>query len=268
MKNSPKVSCIMTTFNSEKFLQESIESILNQTFTDFEFIVSDWGSSDNTVKIIKDYQKKDSRIILLENEKRKWIADCLNDCMRIAKGEYIAIMESDDISYKDRFKFEYDYLKNNCDIVLTSHEVGEKFGELKDIWKYYYKDLLNPWYCLRHPLLIACSMFNRWLYDKVWKFSTYCRDVKFSYDIIFGEINFKISFIDKILYFKRQNEWGASIWLKAFKHHINNRLYAIKKYKLPKYLYLEVYYDYYKFIIINLLIKLAKHLHIYNFLKR
>ncbi len=247
MKKSPKVSCIMTTFNSAEFLQESIESVLNQTFNDFEFIISDWGSSDNTVKIIKNYQKNDSRIILLENKKRKGIADCLNDCMKIAKGEYIAIMESDDVSYLNRFEAEYDILKNvNIDLVMTARESGIIMGKEKNTKVFYHKNnFLNISYCLNFPPLIACWMFKRDLFKRIGWFCSYTWDVRFSYDACFINPRAELSFIDRILYFKRDNSQGASLSKKFSEDLLNNKIYAIKKYWLSKTFILRAYLGYY-----------------------
>lgn len=69
MKNNPRVSVIMPNYNCEKYIAEAIESILNQTFTDFEFIIIDDGSTDNSWNIIQEYAKKDDRIIAIKNEK-------------------------------------------------------------------------------------------------------------------------------------------------------------------------------------------------------
>lgn len=69
MKNNPKISVIMPNYNAEKFLTEAIESILNQTFTDFEFIIIDDCSTDNSWEIIQNFAKKDERIIIMKNEK-------------------------------------------------------------------------------------------------------------------------------------------------------------------------------------------------------
>lgn len=82
---NPKISVIMPNFNSEKFLPEAISSILNQTFTDFEFIIIDDGSTDNSVEIIKNFKKNDSRIIFLQNKRNEKICKTLNRGLRIAK---------------------------------------------------------------------------------------------------------------------------------------------------------------------------------------
>lgn len=109
----PKVSVIMSIFNEERYLKESIESILNQTYGDFEFIICDDGSTDSSLDIVRSYMKKDERIILLKNETNLGLAASLNRCLAISKGEYIARMDADDIALKDRFKKQVDFLDNN-----------------------------------------------------------------------------------------------------------------------------------------------------------
>jgi glycosyltransferase involved in cell wall biosynthesis len=94
----------MPVFNTEAYLDESIQSILNQSYKNFEFIIIDDGSSDNSKNIIKFYQKKDNRIVFIENKKNIWPAKSFIKGFNIAKGSFIARMDSDDISHKDRFK--------------------------------------------------------------------------------------------------------------------------------------------------------------------
>ncbi len=269
MNKIPLVSCIMTTFNSEEFLVESINSILNQSFTDFEFIISDWWSSDSTLKILKDFQKKDSRIIILENEKRKWIAECLNDCMKFAKGSMVAIMESDDASYPERFEHEYEKLiDSNSDLVMTSWESWAKIWKFDYIKRYNTNDFKDSIYCFCNPALIACWMFKRELFERIWWFWTYTWDVKFSFDCEFSDYNAKIEAINEVLYFKRDNwDWASQNRKKFFSSIKDNRLYAIRKYSLPKRFFIITYYDYYTSIAIRKFIILCKRYHIYSFLR-
>jgi len=88
----PKISCIMPVYNTAEYLDEAIQSILHQSFSDFEFIISDDGSNDWSKEIIKKYTSQDSRIIFLDNPKNRGICANLNDMVQIAKWEYIAIM--------------------------------------------------------------------------------------------------------------------------------------------------------------------------------
>ncbi|NMB57375.1 glycosyltransferase [Candidatus Beckwithbacteria bacterium] len=111
---NPVVSVIMPVFNAEKYLKKAIESILSQTFTDFEFIIINDGSSDNSEKIIKSYP--DKRIRYFKNKKNQNLARCLNFAIKKAKGRYIARMDADDISYKNRFKKQYQFLQQNSQI--------------------------------------------------------------------------------------------------------------------------------------------------------
>lgn len=122
----PKISAIMPAYNAEKYIGEAIESILNQTFADFEFIIIDDGSTDGTKKIIKEYD--DPRIVLLENEKNSGIVVALNKGLDAAKGEYIARMDSDDISLPERFEKQVAFLESHPETVALG--VGIRtFGE-------------------------------------------------------------------------------------------------------------------------------------------
>ena len=104
----PKISVLMTTYNSQEYISEAIESILNQTFKDFEFIIINDGSTDKTAEIIKSYE--DKRIKFIDNEKNQGLVTVLNQGLELCKGEYIARMDSDDISLPERFAKQVEYL--------------------------------------------------------------------------------------------------------------------------------------------------------------
>lgn len=115
----PKVSVIMPAYNVEKYIAEAIESILNQTFKDFEFIILNDGSTDNTPKIIAEYAKKDKRIKFIDNQKNQGFISSLNECLNAACGEYIAKMDSDDISLPTRLEKQVAYLDNHQEVGLV-----------------------------------------------------------------------------------------------------------------------------------------------------
>lgn len=124
MNNStPKVSVLMSVYNGTLYLKESIESILKQTFTDFEFIILDDCSTDNTWEVLTKYTKLDQRILLIRNEKNFGLTRSLNKGLKVAKGEYIARQDADDISLTERFKKQVVYLNNHSEIVLTSCDI-------------------------------------------------------------------------------------------------------------------------------------------------
>ena len=113
--SKPLLTVLMPVYNAEKFLDESIGSILNQTYVDFEFLVLDDGSIDNSLKIIKTYAKEDKRIKVLVNQKNQQEAKCRNLLLKNSKTEFIAWMDADDISLEDRLQLQMDFLNQNPD---------------------------------------------------------------------------------------------------------------------------------------------------------
>ena len=116
----------MPAFNTEKYITEAIDSILNQTFTDFEFIIINDGSTDKTEEIILSY--KDSRIVYIKNEKNMGIVYTLNRGLDAAKGEFIARMDSDDISLPERFCEQIKFLEKHKNIAVLGTAINI-FGE-------------------------------------------------------------------------------------------------------------------------------------------
>ena len=113
----PKVSVIMGTHNGGKYIRRAIESILNQSYSDFEFIICDDCSTDNVVEVIKSF--KDKRIILIGNEQQLGLAASLNRCIEFSKGEYLARMDDDDISHSDRFEKQVDFLDTHPEYAIV-----------------------------------------------------------------------------------------------------------------------------------------------------
>ena len=124
MSQSATISVIMSVFNGEIYLRESIESILNQDFSDFEFIIVNDKSTDNSLEIIKEYEYLDMRIKLINNKKNIGLTKSLNIALKEAKGKYIARQDADDISLPQRLSKEYSYLKKNPNIILIGTSVN------------------------------------------------------------------------------------------------------------------------------------------------
>jgi len=110
-KNFPIVSVVMPAFNSEKFIAEAIGSMLNQTFTEFELIIIDDGSTDKTFEIAKSYH--DKRIILLRHNRNSGNYPARNFGMEKSKGRYICVMDSDDIAVPNRIERQYTFMESN-----------------------------------------------------------------------------------------------------------------------------------------------------------
>ena len=111
MNNLPLITVLMPVYNGEKYLQQAIESILKQTFTDFEFLIINDGSTDNSENIILSYD--DSRIRYIKNEENLRLIRTLNKGIELAKGKYIARMDCDDISLPYRFEKQLKEFQNN-----------------------------------------------------------------------------------------------------------------------------------------------------------
>ena len=112
----PKISVLMCVYNDEDWLKNSIDSIVNQTFTDFEFVIVNDGSTDNSLEIINSYS--DDRIRIINNEENLGLPKSLNRGLNLCKSELIARMDADDISMNNRLEKQYKYLKKNKEIAL------------------------------------------------------------------------------------------------------------------------------------------------------
>ena len=127
---NPTVSVVMPAYNAEKYLREAIDSVLNQTYSDFELIIINDGSKDSTKDIILSY--KDPRIIYLENEQNSGICVTLNKGLDVARGRYIARMDSDDIMMPERLAVQVDYMDKNPQIGVCGSDIivfGEGIAE-------------------------------------------------------------------------------------------------------------------------------------------
>lgn len=131
MDSKPKITVIMSVFNGSKFLAESIQSILDQTFKEFEFIIINDGSTDNSLDIIRSFESADSRIKVI-SKLNEGLAKSLNTAISISKGEYIARMDADDISYKNRLEKQYEFMQKNKSIDLCgcSMDIIDELGNV------------------------------------------------------------------------------------------------------------------------------------------
>lgn len=125
----------MSAYNSEKYIRESIDSLLGQTFKDWELIVIDDNSTDGTVKIVNDYKERDIRVFLLRSEANIGPEATKNIGLSVAKGKYIAILDSDDLAAPNRLEIQYQYLEQNPQVslvgsfVTTIDENGKPIGD-------------------------------------------------------------------------------------------------------------------------------------------
>ena len=154
------ISVITAVYNDEKYIKKSVESILNQTVTDFEYIIVDDGSTDDTLNILEEIAKKDNRLIIL-TQKNLGAATARNKAINAAKGTYIALQDSDDISSPDRLKMQLNQLLKSPQnlISCTSHKIIDTNDNViatnNKIYKNINDNILKGNFCVCHPTLMA-----------------------------------------------------------------------------------------------------------------
>jgi len=165
--NDALVSIIMPAYNAEKYITQSIDSVLNQTYENFELLVVNDASTDGTAEIIRDLAAKDGRVKLLQNTHGKGVAGGINTGLKNAKGKYIARADADDINRPYRLEKQVAFLEAHSEIFLVGggyapfNERGHMFdalhptSSLEIAWRF----LTNTFFC--HPSV----MFRREVYE-------------------------------------------------------------------------------------------------------
>ena len=158
----------MPVYNSEKYIVDALFSVLKQTYDDFEFIIIDDASTDNSTKLIKNI--KDTRIKLYINELNRGISYSLNRGLQICKGQYIARMDSDDICAPDRFKMQLEFMDNNpmTDICGTNIALINNTGDFINEHTYSSidKNIKTDLFFGMTPLAHSSVMFRKSFVDK------------------------------------------------------------------------------------------------------
>lgn len=211
----PKISVIIPVYNSEKFLPKCIESVLKQSFTNFELILVDDGSTDDSVNICDSYAKQDKRITVIHS-KNMGVSSTRNMGISIARGEWVIFIDSDDYIDEDMFKVSNDFfvLENdliifgfnfvNCEDKLLQHvSCADDYCCINDFINKYYKK-----FYINNILNSACGKFfkreiitkNNILFNE--KFSI-CEDGLFVSDYLFYVLYIKC--LDKAMYFYVQH---------------------------------------------------------------
>lgn len=157
-EQTPIVSVVMAVYNTQRYLGQAVESILTQSFTDFEFVIIDDGSTDRSLKILQRYAAKDCRIRLISRE-NQGIPKTRNELLSYARGEFIAVMDSDDVAMRDRLAHQVDFLRTHPQVVCVGGYqdwIDEAGRVLKHHWEPETNDeiqqyLLWGWTCINHP---------------------------------------------------------------------------------------------------------------------
>lgn len=223
-----KISVVMPVYNTKKFLEEAVKSILNQDFRDFEFIILDDFSSDGSFEILQDFAKKDERIRLFRNEKNEWISFCRNKLISLSKTNIICPQDSDDISEKNRLSLIYNFFEQNFDFAVVWGNCTIIDEDSKIIWFRKYSQNVEKIILKKSPVSNWSVWFKKDVFYEVWGYDdtlNYAED----YDLwlkIFSKW-YKIWVLEKFLYFHRIRTWQTKS--SKLKETLKNTLFVQNK---------------------------------------
>ena len=181
MSADPYISVVMSVYNGIPYLRESIESILNQTYSDFEFIIINDGSTDNSWQVIKEYSIQDDRIVPVTQE-NIGLTKSLNKCIKMARGIYIARQDSDDVSFSNRFQTQIPWLEDKGFDLCCSRSWLVMEGRATPRFGYYvpkplllclYNPFIHGTYLLRKDALVDIGGYDEsFLYGQDYRLAT------------------------------------------------------------------------------------------------
>lgn len=231
-----KISVIMSVYNIKDYnmLKQAIDSILDQTYKNFEFIICDDGSDDSTYDYLVEFAKKDKRIIIIQNKGNLTLGPALNHCLAVARYPYIARMDADDISLPDRLELQLEYLENHKDVALVGSNVklmnnnSEVVGSRKYPTFLEKKDFINNC-AICHPTI----MIRKNVIEKMRGYSKKKAHIRVEdYELFLRMItkNYKMVNLEEELFLYRQNAHNCK--QSKYKYYINE--YKLREEYIPK----------------------------------
>ena len=214
-----KISVIMSVYNDENNVEDAIQSIINQTYQDFELLIMDDCSEDMTGKICKEYEKNFENIKIYKNSKNLGLTKSLNILISKSSGEYIARQDSDDISLRSRFENQIDYIESEkldgCSTLSLIKNKGKKFPKFSSYFNpKFVAKIKNPF--VHGSLIIKKEVFNAVNnYDENFY---YTQDYKLTSDMLNN--GYKIRVLNELLYISNTENNISSL------HYFEQRNYA------------------------------------------
>lgn len=218
LKVNALVSVIMPAYNAERYIEESITSVLNQSHKNIELIIVNDCSTDNTLKLVESIAQKDKRVVVINNSFNLGCAESRNRALAIAKGEYIAFCDSDDVWVKNKIEKQLNHIKeNDVDMVFTAYEMIDGSGVLIKTRiiksKLCMNDLLRE-----NSVIFSSTFFRRDIIDSIrFDYSYFHEDYVFL--LVCLQRNLQFEGIDEPLVKYRVHSKGRSFKkLNAIKH--------------------------------------------------
>lgn len=173
-RNSPRVTVLTAVYNGERYLDTAIASIIDQKYPDFEYIIIDDASTDGTAAILAQWAARDPRIRLLHNERNLNISGALNRGLSVARGEYVANLDDDDIAYPTRLAEQVAFLDANPTVGLVGSQVMgiDEEGAERSISTFPTSSALAKWTIFfQTPVLHSAAMMRRTVIEQVGNYS-------------------------------------------------------------------------------------------------
>jgi glycosyltransferase involved in cell wall biosynthesis len=260
------ISIVTSIYNSDKTLSRMIESVLDQTFNNFELILINDGSTDKSLNIIQEYAKKDNRILLID-KKNTGLTKSLNIGLEKAKGEFIARLDADDIWKKDKLEKQIEFFEKNQDYAL----VGTAYNEIDEIGNIIYQKQRVPLLLQYEDIIKNIVKFNPFLHSSVLfkkeileTIGLYNENFKYTQDYEFWiriMSQYKVANLGEILASRRYSADMISI-----KKEKEQRMCAIKS-KLLAIKLLNKFIFEYKYIINDILVYILPQI-IVNYIRK
>lgn len=197
--DSEKVSVLMSCYNSQKTLKDSINSVLTQTYKNFEFLIIDDGSSDDTLKILQDFENIDERIKVYKNSKNIGLTKSLNILIEKSVGKYIARQDADDISKPERLDVQYNYLRSSAFRCCTSRATVKNSTKKIPRFSHLIPNELVLKY--KNPFIHGTLFVEKDVINEIGGYSEkfkYAQDYKLFSDMI--SKNYKVKILNNLLY--------------------------------------------------------------------
>lgn len=215
--NSPLVSVIIPCYNAEKYVEEAVRSIMNQSYKNLEIIVTDDCSTDNTLQLLKNLANEDNRIKIIENNENLKIVKSLNNMIRIAHGKYIARMDADDVSLPERIEKQVRFMEENpvygvCGtnawhIDERGHTIGKSnlpiTHEDNQFYLVYYSTLYHP------TIMVRSDIYKKNFYSDVF---LYAEDYELWCRLVFKENIKVVNLVEKLFKYRVFQTQSSSVY--------------------------------------------------------
>lgn len=242
-EENPKVSVIMTAFNEEKYINAAIQSILGQSYQNFELIVVDDASTDNTSQFLEQYN--DKRLRVITNEVNRGWTYSRNKAIKLAKGHYIAIQDADDISKSQRLERQVKFLENNLNIGLVGsfcQMISEDTGKRYTLTRPLMDSHIRRAFIRMNPFIHSSIMFRKCVLDEV---GLYNSKYQFEdYELCLRITSkFKVANISEVLVIRNEHanqEVKKLPLLRRHKERTRIELKAVHQLSLPAYYYIRI----------------------------